>query len=272
MSYFCKELNKTFDTKAEMFAEIKANKDRIVGIKKAAYKDTDWVCLSRKGGETTKAEAQTVKIGDYVYPIINTTNYYDSHGDVHLDGIWDLSVKDQRNKLYYVINHDLEIGKVIAYPEDVLAYVETLSWSDLGLPYIGTTQALIYKVLLTEAGNKDAINGIIGKKPFQNSVRMGYIDMILCIDDPSPDFAQEYANFHKYLPIIANKEEVIASGIYWAISQGKIVKEGSAVLYGSNDATPILYSDPASTSQKVRTPNPQDSSTVKINKSHLNLI
>lgn len=268
MSFFCKELNKEFDTKAEMFAEIKANKDKIIGLKKAAYKNTDWVCLHKKDKDTTKAVSEIAKIGDYVYPVINTTNYFDSHGDVHLDGIWDLSVKDQKNKLYYVINHNLEIGKVIAYPEDVLAFVEQLDWVDLGLPYIGKTQALIYKVQLTDAGNKDAINGIIAKKPFQNSVRMGYIDMILCIDDTSPDYAQEYANFHKYLPIIANKEDAIASGIYWAIPQAKIVKEGSAVLYGSNDATPILYSDPGSTSQKIQSP-PVDTRVIKSNIHHL---
>jgi hypothetical protein len=57
-------------------------------------------------------------------------------------------------------------------------------------------------------------------------------------------------NFYKYLAVIANKQAALDAGYFWAVAQAKIVKEGSAVLFGSNEATPILYTDPASTSQK----------------------
>jgi hypothetical protein len=139
------------------------------------------------------------------------------------------------------------------------------------MDYQGTTQALMFKAKLTEATNKDAFNAIATKQDIQNSVRMGYISMTLCIDDKSPDFAQENANFYKYLPIIANKQDAIDQGYFWAISEAKIVKEGSAVLFGSNEATPILYSDPADAGQKQQ-PNPLDGSTVKSTKSYINLI
>jgi hypothetical protein len=261
MSIFCKELNQNFETKQEMFAAIKANKDKIVGLKKASFKNSDPVSYAYKGEVTKDANAST-GIGDFVYAVINTTNWLDSHGDVHLDGIWDNSIKDQQGKLYYIINHDLKLGSVIAYPNDVEASVMQLNWPDLGIDYQGTTQALMFKAKLTEATNKDAYNAIVTKQDIQNSVRMGYISMILCIDDNSPDFTQEKANFYKYLPVIANKQAALDAGYFWAISEAKIVKEGSAVLFGSNEATPILYQDPADAGQKQQ-PNPPDSSLVK---------
>lgn len=248
----CKELNKSFATKQEMFAELKANKDKIIGLKKAAIKFSDPASFVFKVKDAQKAEgdAEAIGIGSYIYPVINTTNYFDKCGDVHLDGIWDVSVKDNKGKLYYIINHELEIGKVIAYPGYVEAYVQQVDWSELGLSYTGKTQALIFKTKLTDAANKDALGAIINKAPLQNSVRMQYIDMILCIDDSGDDFKQEYENFYKYLAVIANKQDAMDAGYFWAIPQAKIVKEGSACLYGANDATPILYADPANTSQQ----------------------
>lgn len=266
---FCKELNQEFATKAEMFAALKLNAEKIIGLKKASIKESDPIGYVVKG-DTTKADGNTeVGIGSTIYAVINTTNWLDSHGDVHLNGIWDNSIKDQKNKLYYIINHDLEIGSVIAYPKDVEAYVEPLQWGQLGLNYSGDTQALMFKVLLTESANKDALNAIIGQHAIQNSVRMGYVSMTLCIDDPSDDFKQEYANFYKYLPIIANKETAIEQGYFWAISEAKIVKEGSAVLFGSNESTPILYNDPADAGQKQEQIPPVDTRVTKSNIHHL---
>lgn len=255
----CKELNKSFATKQEMFAELKANKEKIVGLKKAAYKFSDPASFvyKKKDAQKAEGESEAIGIGSFIYPVINTTNYLDSCGDVHLDGIWDVSVKDNKGKLYYIINHELEIGKVIAYPQDVEPSVVAMDWSELGLSYTGKTQALVFKVKLTEATNKDALGAIIAKAALQNSVRMQYIDMILCIDDASDDYKQEYENFYKYLAVIANKQDAMDAGYFWAIPQAKIVKEGSACLFGANDATPILYSDPANTSQK-NDPDPSD--------------
>jgi hypothetical protein len=268
---FCKELNKEFATKAEMFAELKANRDKIIGLKKAAIKNSDPVSFAVKGSSTIKATAEDsapVAIGSHIYAIINCTNWLDSHGDVHLDGIWDQSVKDNKGKLYYIINHELELGKVISYPDEVVPSVQNLTWTDLGQPYAGNTQALMFDALLTEASNKDAATAIIAKKAIQNSVRMQYIDIILCIDDSSDDYKQEYANFYKYLAVIANKQDAMDAGYFWAVAQAKIVKEGSAVLFGSNEATPILYTDPGSTSQDNNKEEPAESSSVINRKVH----
>jgi len=261
---FCKELKKEFEDKQQMFAALKENRELIQAAKKAAIKFSDPVSLVLKNKEATKAESeQAIGIGSKIFAVINTTNWLDSHGDVHIDGIWDVSAKDQNGKIYYIINHDLELGKVIAYPGFDMS-LPKLPWSDLGLNYPGTTQALIFEPTLTEATNKDALYAIVQKEAIQNSVRMQYISMTLCIDDDSDDFKQERENFYKYLPVIANKQDALDAGYFWAITEAKIYKEGSAVLFGSNESTPILYSDPAQAGQnKQQKEEPAESSSTK---------
>lgn len=241
---FCKELKKEFGTKSEMFAALKANKEAIIGLKKAATKFTDWVEVYVKSivDEANKAEGEAVeiKMGDFVYPVINTTNWLDSHGDVHLDGIWDVSAKDQNGKTYYIINHELELGKVIAYPGDVEIMLRKMPWRDLGKDVDGETQALIFKVKLTEKGNTDANKAIMDKVPLENSIRMRYVRIELCINDTSDYYKEEYASWLKHYDKVANKEELNEAGFFWAVVEAKIEKEGSAVLRGSNPVTPIL--------------------------------
>lgn len=241
---FCKELKKEFETKAEMFAALKVNKEAIIGLKKAATKFTDWVETYVKTvvDEANKAEGGDVeiKMGDFVYPVINTTNWLDSHGDVHLDGIWDVSAKDQNGKTYYIINHELELGKVIAYPGEVEILLRKMPWRDLGKDIEGDTQALIFKVKLTEKGNSDANKAIMDKVPLENSIRMRYVRIELCINDTSDSYKEEYACWLKYYDRVANKAELNEAAFFWAVSEAKIEKEGSAVLRGSNPVTPIL--------------------------------
>lgn len=273
---FCKELNKEFADKKEMFKALKANKDHIIGLKKAAIKFSDPVGYEIKiKGDATKAEDgedQAITFGSKVWAVINSTNWLDSHGDVHIDGIWDVSARDQKGKLYYIINHELELGKVISFPDEVEPSVKTVKWSDIGIDYPGTTQLLLFGATLTEASNKDAFYAIANKKPIQNSVRMQYISMTLCINDSDPDFKQEYENFYKYLAVIANKEDAMEQGFFWAVTEAKIYKEGSAVLFGSNEATPILYSDPQSSSQESKIDPLVSSQEKKIKSSTFNLI
>jgi len=272
---FCKELNKEFTDKSAMFAELKANKDRLIGIKKATIRKSDPIKLKMRDSSIVKAaNNSSLAIGDFVYPVINTTNYLDSHGDLHLPGMWDISVREQQGKIYYIINHKLKIGKIISYPNEVEMLLKTVNWTDLGATYPGQTQALIFKAKLTEKTNKDYLFAIQDSQPLQNSVRMQYVDMVLCIDDNSSEYAEEYAFFYQYLPMIANKEAAIQSGYFWAIRIAKISQEGSSVLKGSNDQTPNLYADPVDTSRKQADTNPVDTSletqkTSKLNVSQL---
>lgn len=250
-----------------MFLALKQNVDRIIGIKKAAIKESDAVgfqIILVKAADGTEKTATDIEIkdGDTIYAIINTTNILDSHGDVHLDGIWDISVKDQQGKVYYAVNHKVEIGSIVSYPDEVTMSVKSMPWTDLGQTYAGNTQALIFAAKMTDASNKDARKIIKAKKPMNNSVRMQYDDMDLCVDSAAKGLEQERLNFYTHLPKISNKEDAMAQGYFWAVKRAKIVKEGSMVLAGSNPATPILYTDPEDSGQKEHQ-SPPDSSVDK---------
>lgn len=249
----CKELNKTFTDKKGLFSALKAAKQELIAAKKAVIKNSDPVLagmsfISTKKGSTPKE----ISFGDYVYPVINTINYLDSHKDMHLWGIWDKSAKEQNNKVYYLINHDLSIGKVISYPRDVEIMVKEMSWKDLGFNFSGKTQALIFKAKLTEQSNKDAYDAIKAGESIQNSVRMQYVRMDLAINSNDKDFREEKTVWDKYSPNTVNKE-ALGEDYFWAVYEAKIYMEGSAVLFGSNESTPVLFTEPKAVNKKMLT-------------------
>lgn len=238
----CKELNKSFHTKALLFAALVAEKSTLLALKRATVKTTDAVNYGTfKEGTTLKTEQKDLGYGDFVYPVINTVHYLDSHNDLHLKGIWDKSVKDQKGKIHYVTNHELKIGSVIAYPNDVEMMVKTLPWSALGKSYEGDTEALIFKAKLTEKSQKDAYLAFKDGENIQQSVRMEYVTIDLAIDSADKEFKHEKALYDKYLKVMANPEVAVERRYFWTVSEAKIYKEGSAVLFGSNDATGTLY-------------------------------
>ena len=242
---FCKELNKEFETKEEVLQELKTHLKQITLAKKATIKKADAFPMFW-GGEkngTTKAneEPTELKYGDYIYPVINTTLYLDSHQDVHLDGIWNKSAKEQAGKVSLIINHDFRVGKVISFPNEVEPMVKRMKWKDLGRSYEGETEALIFKALLTEDSNDTGFRYYKNRRPVEHSICMEYVKIHLAVDSDDEDWKEERNNWEKYLPLVVNPEKAIQMGYFWAVAEAKIHKEGSMVLRGSNDVTPTLY-------------------------------
>jgi len=241
MKVFCKELNKEFDDNESMFVELVKFEPNIVDLKKAAIKESEGVTalyFSKESG--SEKSLDFVKEG-YVYPVINTTNFLDSHGDVHFPNIWNKSLKDKARKIFYVLEHKLSIDNVIAYPNDVNAFVKNIEWSDLGYNFKGETQALIYEIPLNKIRISQVKQLFEDKTPFENSVRMRYINMELAIDTKNPDLAKNKAIWDNYIDQISNKELASQSGYFWAVTEASIEKEGSLCLFGSNSATPVIY-------------------------------
>ena len=241
MKIFCKELNQDFETPEQMFKALLDNKDKIIGLKKAAIKCSEEIpakFLRFKDDVETKALGWVEK--DYLYPVINTTNLMDSHSDVHLKGIWNKSIKEQQGSVHYVVEHELKVSSVIAYPKDVEIMVKDIDWKDLGQGFEGTTQALIFKTNVFDYSNDSARKAIEHKAPVQHSVRMQYVKVELAINSKSPDFLKEKEAYDKYLPEIVNKDVVEKQGYFWAVAEAKIYKEGSMVLFGSNSVTPMI--------------------------------
>jgi hypothetical protein len=153
----------------------------------------------------------------------------------------------------------MKIGSVVSFPQDVEIMVKTIAWSDLGYNYEGMTEALIFKTKISDYSNADAKAVIENKLPSENSVRMGYVKIQLALNEVHPDYKEQKAVYDKYINQIANKAVVQKQGYFWAVTEAKIQKEGSMVLSGSNDITPILYSNSSKSEPFDDTPEPPKS-------------
>lgn len=250
MKIFCKELNKEFTDKEEMFKALLSDYSKILELKKASIKESDSVnVMFLNKSETSSKELDFVKDG-FVYPVINTTNFLDSHGDVHFPNIWNKSLKDKAKKIFYVLEHKLSIDNVVAFPNDVNAFVKNVLWKDLGLDFKGSTQALIYEIPKDKIKIPQIKQLFEEKTPFENSVRMRYITMDLAVNSTNPDMAKNKALFDDRINQIANKEAAIEQGYFWVVDEASIEKEGSLCLFGSNSATPVIYEAASNTSSK----------------------
>lgn len=240
----CKELSAKFETQEDLFKSLIANKDLVLSKKKSeivTHKFCDIpLSLKKSDGQIKDTSLQTVGAGDTIWATVNTVGILDSHGDVHAKGIWNKTAKEQNNKIYYIINHDLDIGKIIAYPKDVNIHVLDKSWEELGYDAQGTTEALTFEVKLTEYANNDFMQGLKAGAQFQNSVRMRYIDLELCVNNKG--YEVEYLAWKKYIGDVVNRKDAEGLGYFFYIKQAALVHESSAVLFGSNSVTPIQTS------------------------------
>lgn len=225
-----------------LFDYLVKNEALIFHAKKSEKKEADSVCLmplfvNEKGDLVTKAELPQQPV-DYsrmkVAPVINTTNWYDSHGDVHIPGLWKKSISDnKRNGFYLLDTHVRHFKNVIA--ESCAAATKTMSWKELGLEISGTTEALMFTGIIEKQRNEYMFDQYEKGYVKNHSVGMRYIKMLTCIDDD--DYPVQKENWDKYIKEVANREEAEESGYFWAVLEAQIV-EGSAVLFGSNGITP----------------------------------
>jgi len=254
--------DRTFNSKEELHLALLENKDVLIDMKKSSVKHSDGSLLSLKK-EDGATKSIHLKDG-FFYPVINTTLFLDSHNDLHINNIWNKSVKEQQGLIYYLADHDLSVDKIIAHPQDIEISVKSIAWKDLGASYEGETQALVYKISKDKIRLESAKTIVNENIPIQNSVCMQYVKMLLCVDSKSPDFLEEKANYDKYFPMMVNKEADI-SGYFWAILEAKIYREGSMVIAGSNSLTPILQNFEAGKSTPKEKQEPPNSTRKTIN-------
>lgn len=228
--------DREFSSQEELFAELKKNEARLIDIRKTERFSSSISGVLRQVGDTSKFAVED----GYIYPIINTTNYMDSHSDVHLSGLWNKSFSEQKGKIYYVADHDLSIKSIIAFKEDVEMMLIDTTFKELGYNLEGSTQALVFKIAKDKIQLEQAKQIIESKRDIQHSVRMRYINIKLAMNSTNPDYAENKQVFDQYLPLIANKEKAIEQGYFYAVTEAAISKEGSMVVFGSNDITPLI--------------------------------
>lgn len=167
---------------------------------------------------------------------INTTNYFDSHYDVHIDGIWNKNLRDNKGGYYLLDKHQNDFKAVIG--EGLKGRVAKMSWKDLGFDYTGVTEALMFKGTLFKERNEYMFGQYVKRYVKQHSVGMEYVKLVTCVNDD--DWPVQKENWDKYFPMVINQKDAEEAGFFWAILEAK-VREGSAVLFGSNCLTPSYY-------------------------------
>ena len=256
----CKALNKDFDSKTEMFKELREAKDQIISQKKAnIYKSCE------KGLSVTAKPINIEKVSDtvkglfkdedYYYIATNTTRILDNHEDVHVDGIWNKSAKEQSGKNYLVADHELKLSSTIVRKEYVTIFVAKISFALLGKNYEGETEALIYKFKKDKVIHKDAKEWLESGDAIEASVRMQYIDIEFALNSDEDGDKREKKIYDKYIDIIANKDDFNNEILYfWVVKQAKNTSESSLVIFGSNPATGIVI---ASEDEKTKNEPPE---------------
>ena len=241
---YCKELNKEFKSKADLFKALLENESFIIDAKKSqVYKSFEkglQVVSDQKTIEKAFNDSEKgIKFdSDYYYFVVNSANYLDSHNDMHVDGNWNKSVKDQNGKVYLVWHHDFsKTENIIAFPEDIEMITSKVAWSLLGKSYEGETYSLIYKVKKDKIVNENVSKWLKEGRKLQLSVRMQYIKLETAFNSDDSDYAKQTENYQKYYPLIANKDEFKEIEYVFIVKEAKNVMESSLLPFGSNSAT-----------------------------------
>jgi hypothetical protein len=238
--------NMEFATKKELFKFLAENKDKLVAQKKAVKKEADCpvivkpIIVTDPKLSANKAEGEMMDPMNInslkVVVVINTTNFLDSHNDLHLPGIWNKSLLDNK-MIMHLQEHDMEFDKIISDGDNLKAYIKRFKWSELGYAYEGETEALIFESEILKDRNPFMLTQYAKGWVRNHSVGMYYVKMDIAINDESmPNYFEAW---NKYYPQIANKEVADERGYFWYVLEAKCA-EGSAVPMGSNTCTPTL--------------------------------
>jgi hypothetical protein len=233
-----------FATKGELHEFLVKNKDLLIAEKKSITKFTDavshWIGVEDARGEVQKAGTTKAPpvVGDSIecQLVINTTNILDSHGDVHIDGVWTKTLSEKRD-LYLLQEHMMRFQGVIS--DEVKASAKRMSWKELGFDFEGITQALIFKTIIRKARNEYMFGQYAQGFVKNHSVGMQYVKIVLCLNSDADGYESYKANWDKYIGKVVNSDAAEDRGYFWAVLEAKLI-EGSAVLIGSNYATPVL--------------------------------
>lgn len=241
-----------FKTRKELFDFLRENKTDIIYSKKESIKHADGLnlgvsVLSSNGTMQKSAGASNDTSEIKVRAIINTTNVLDSHGDVHIKGIWNKTVKE--NKLMkHIQEHQMSFKTIIADKKDLEVSVREYSWKDLGYDKDGGTEALVFDSTVKESRNSYMFKQYRDGNVDNHSVGMRYVRLALALNSEEEEDKEEKAVWDKHIADILNKEEAETKGYFWAVYEAKAI-EGSAVPIGSNTVTPTL--EPTKDTQDV---------------------
>ena len=239
----CKELNKSFETKEELFSSLREYRKDIINQKKSeiyeSFKKGQGVSLGKTDITKLSTVKNEFKDDNYHYIVVNTTGVLDSHGDLHKRGLWNKSAKEQNRKNSLVDTHNMSLKTTAVRRQNVEIFLADIPFSLVGKNYGGDTQALVYKV------PKDkVINGysewLNEGTDIEGSVKMQYVDIELAMNSKNEEDKTEKKRYDDNIDSIANKSEYEDITHFWVVNQAKNIGESSLVQNGSNSATGLI--------------------------------
>lgn len=255
-------LTKSFSSKQELHKFLFENKDSIVSQKKSGtFKAIEKgagvsfvgneLLFSEKSGFADKARDYGFK-SDYIYPVINSTGWMDSHFDVHIKGCYKKTVPEQQGKVYFIDTHLKGLANIITKRENVNMMVKDIDWKMLGKDTSGSTECLVFEIAKDNV-RKDALEFIESTPDLENSLAMRYINVELAMKSNDSAFKEENERFNEYISQVNNNEIAEHYGFFWAVKELAIMGEGSIcpVVGGSNSATRVIQlSEPSNHSEQ----------------------
>lgn len=265
--------DKTFKSKKELFHALKDNEGVIIDLKKSkVYKSIDkgQGLLNLPFADKVTTSKEMFEDG-FIYPVINSTHWLDSHQDVHIKGCYTKTVKEQQGNVYYIDSHLKGMSNIIARKKDIEMYVDDVEWFLLGKNMEGSTQSLLFKIA-EEKVKSEYLDLIKEDKELQNSFAMRYVKIKMAIDSSDKEFAENRDTFRNYIDQIANKEQAERDGIFFAVEELAIMGEGSLcpVIGGSNSATSVIINEPSNDTHENKEPLTSTQEEIKM-KLNLNL-
>lgn len=261
--------NQQFNSKEAVFKALKDNKEVLITQKKNTIKQADAVIFQAEVNKPTKEESNKLEENNEseteeidrlkAFLVINTTNLLDSHGDVHMKGLWNKSVKEQKNILL-LQEHHMSFDKIIS--DKVKAQVKTYQWKDLGVSLRGETEALVFDSEISKERNPFMFEQYRKGYVREHSVGMRYIKLELAINSDDKYYKEEKEIWDNYISEVANKEEAEKQGYFWVVLEAKII-EGSAVVKGSNPVTPTLSVEAVKNTTTDNVEPPKDTQPVR---------
>lgn len=232
-----------FSTEKELFDFLVDKEEIILAQAKAQLKQADAFSFMTEplkdsfSNKSFKDKSSNILNKDVldVTAVINTTGILDSHRDVHVKGIWDKSLKENKRIMHVQEHKSYSFDKIISSGDDLKAYVKNFSWKDLGYDFEGKTQALMFDSKVRKDRNSYMHEQYAKKFVDNHSVGMYYVKLLTCINDE--DYPVQKENWEKYEEEIVNREALDRVKYFWAVLEAKAI-EGSAVPNGSNWATP----------------------------------
>jgi len=229
----------------DAFKFLKENKQEIIMHKKSATKYADMVVGVLTTGKASLSAKRWLYENDEKAGVlkrslaINTSNWLDSHDDVHVDETFGSSIKQKAAKqIPHLHDHVHMLGSKVGEPIE-WKYAQ-VTWRDLGVNKDGTTYVLVMDSEIKKDLNPQVYDMYLKNEIDQHSIGMQYVKIDLAINEPEDDYwEEEYKVWKSLIDKLGNPEKAEAQGYFFAVYEGKAI-EGSAVLFGSNELTPTL--------------------------------